>query len=294
VSDLSLKPVRSDLVFPVAAALGFALSLVMARLSYEYGTNPQSVMLLRFLAMLSVLLLWARVKGQSLNLQARDLRGCLLCGFFYFSGIFAYLSSVAWLPVSLSVLIFYTFPLWVALISAVVFKRRPPALALVALFLAFVGMLLALDVRELDASPTGLAFAGYAAIGVAINLVLSAIVLRRVNTSVFSTYTAAVCALMAFGVVVFSDGLQLPHGAAGWVAFSVMLLSFFVGFICTFIAIARLGSMRFASLMNLEPVATIFFAMLLLGEQLSLVQLIGAFIVICGVVLAQFAAKRSQ
>lgn len=288
----SQSPPLSGVLFTLAAAIGFALSLVMARLSYEYGTNPQSVMLVRFVAMLVVLVLWARYKGLSLRLQAADLRGCLLCGFLYFSGIFAYLSSVAWLPVSLSVLIFYTFPILVALISAVMFRRMPSALTFFALGVAFGGLLLALDIRGVTVSTVGLAFAIYAAVAVAFNLVLSAIILQRVPTAIFTTYTAAVSALLAIIVVVFSGGVQLPTGTVGWIAFLAMLLSFFIGFISTFIAVGRLGSLRFSSIMNLEPIATIVFALLLLGETLSLMQMVGAMVVIAGVVLAQVSARQ--
>lgn len=288
----SQPPPLSGVLFTLAAAIGFALSLVTARLSYEYGTNPQSVMLVRFVAMLFVLVLWARYKGLSLRLQTSDIRGCLLCGFLYFSGIFAYLSSVAWLPVSLSVLIFYTFPILVALISAVMYRRMPSALTFFALAVAFGGLLLALDIRGVTVSAVGLAFAIYAAVAVALNLLLSAGMLQRVPTAIFSTYTAAVSTLLAAIVVLFSGGVQLPTGTVGCIAFLAMLLAFFVGFISTFIAIGHLGSLRFSSIMNLEPIATIGFALLLLGESLSLMQMVGAMVVIVGVVLAQVSARQ--
>ncbi len=282
------------MLFTLAAAIGFACSLVMARLSYEYGSDAQTVMLLRFIAMLTALLLWNFLRGQTLKLKTRDCAGSLLCGLLYFVGIFSYLSSVAWLPVSLSVLIFYTFPILVAIISALMIRHRPNLLSMFALLIAFVGLLLALDVESAEVSKIGLGFAICAAIGIALNLVLSGQVLQRVETQVFSTYTAAVSALLASLVVFFSGGLSLPAGVVGWAAFCGMLVSFFVGFICTFNAISRLGSVRFASLMNLEPVATIILAMLLLGETLNSLQVAGAFIVIAGVILAQYAAKRHQ
>lgn len=279
--------------YTLAAAVGFALSLVMARLSYEHGTNPSSVMLLRFVAMVPVLVVWNRLRTRPLKLSGANLRGSIVCGFLYFAGIFSYLSSVAWLPVSLSVLIFYTFPIIVALASAIIYRQRLSALNLLALVTAFAGLMMALDVSVSEFSSIGLVFAVTAPVAIAANIICSSMLLKRVTSSVFTTYTAAVSAVLAALVVFLGDGLQLPSGLAGWGSFSVMLFGFFVGFICTFNAISHLGSSRFAALMNLEPVSTIVFAVVILGEVLSNFQLLGAFIVIFGVALTQYANLKN-
>jgi len=283
--------VLKGVLFTLFAALGFALSLVLARLSYEHGSNPASVMFIRFAAMAIVLLLWTGYQNQSLRLNRVDTAGSLGCGLLYFTGIFAYLSSVAWLQVSLAVLIFYTFPIVVALIVAANTRQPPNGLSLIALLVAFSGLLLALNVRSAEVSIQGLAFAIFASVAIACNIVFSSRVLQRVPTQVFSSYTASLCAVLSALAVFTGEGLQLPQNAVGATVFLGMLLAFFVGFICTFNAIACLGSLRFASLMNLEPVATIVFALLILGETLSLLQALGAAIVIIAVVLAQYASE---
>lgn len=292
MSESQAPAAWSGVLFTLVAAVGFALSLVMARVSYEYGSNAQSVMLVRFVLISLLLLAWARHKRLVLRLPGRQRWACAGCGVLYFSGILAYLSSVAWLPVSLSVLIFYTFPILVALLSALWLRQAPSWLALFALLLAFAGLLLARDVRELSVSPIGLALAATAAVAVALNLLFSAAMLKRVPTLVFSTYTSLACAALALAAVLASGGLQLPSQAPGWAAFALMLASFSVAFVSTYAAIARLGSLRFSSLMNLEPVATIVFAVVLLGELMSGEQVLGAVVVVSGVVLAQLAARR--
>lgn len=283
----------AGVLYTLAAAFGFAMSLVMARLSYSHGSDPASVMFVRFLAMSMLLLLWNRHKKQSLRLHGAPLRGSLLCGLLYFSAILAYLSSVAWLPVSLAVLIYYTFPLFVALISAVVLRRVPGPMAVFSLLLAFAGLLLALNVQTAELSGIGLALAGFAAMAMAANIVLSSHLLRDVPTSVFISYTSVVSVALASVVVLWGEGLQLPVGLFGWGVFLLMLLCFFIAFISTFKAIASLGSLRFASLMNLEPVATVFLALIVLSESLSGAQLMGAAIVIVAVVLSQYDGSRS-
>lgn len=55
----------------------------------------------------------------------------------------SYLSAIAYVPVGIAVLIFYTFPLIILLASPFVDGRRPTPAQLVAFVLAFAGLLLA-------------------------------------------------------------------------------------------------------------------------------------------------------
>ena len=94
-------------------------------------------------------------------------------------------------------------------------------------------------------------------------------------------------------VVVSGDGLQLPHGDAGWWGFAVMLGAFLVAFVAFYQGIRLIGPVRMATIMNIEPVVTIAFAVLLLGEGLSPRHVIGTAIVLAGIFLAQYSRLRS-
>lgn len=114
-------PAQSNLTgygFSVLAAICFAGSLVLARICYDYGTNPESILVMRFAVLLVLLLIWNISRGKSLVLPTKLAAGSLLVGMTYFIGIGSYLSAVAYLPVSLAVLIFYTFPIVVVIITA--------------------------------------------------------------------------------------------------------------------------------------------------------------------------------
>lgn len=281
----------------IVGASGFACSVVLARMSYDHGTNAMTIMSVRF-ALLAVLMwLWSQWRGETRRIGAKLLLGCLAISVTYFVGIGAYLSSVAYLPVSLAVLIFYTFPILTALMSAALDRRWPRALELLALAAAFFGLLVALDIstadeQPLNLHPLGLFLAACASVGVATNMVSSSAIMKRLDTSVFSFYLAIGACAISTAAALGGEGWHLPHGETGWWAFSLMLLSFCTAFVATYSGLRLIGPVRISTVMNLEPVATILIAVALLGETLGDSQLLGGAVVIAAVLLAQWPGRR--
>lgn len=288
----SANPDFHGYLFSVVAATCFAFSLVLARYSYDYGVNVQTIMSVRFVLLVLLLLLWNLWRKQSLLLPGRLLAGCAALGLSYFIGIGAYLSSVAYLPVSLAVLIFYTFPVLVALLLALSNRRWPQPFELLALAIAFGGLVLALDVKTKGLSMTGVSLGLLASLCVSINMIGSGYLLKNMPTTVLSFYMALVTSALAIVATIVGGGLTLPSAAPGWWALATMLFVFFIAFMANYSGIRRIGALRASSVMNLEPVATIVIAVLLLNETFTGKQLAGACIVLAGILLAQWPKLR--
>lgn len=261
---------------------------MLARLSYDYGSDVPTVLTVRFTLLCILLLIWNTLRKQAMRLPPRLAAHTLICGIFYLAGIGSYLLSVAYLPVSLAVLIFYTFPILVTVIAAVLARKAPGLLEILALMIAFLGLLIALNVQTDGLQWLGIALAVMASLGVAANTVFSGYLLDYMSTSVFSVYTSGIVALIAILLVIYNGGLALPESATGIIVFSGMLLTFGVGYIAIYSGIRLLGAAPLATIMNLEPVATIMIAAVLLGEVLNRQQMLGGLIVLAGILLAQW------
>ncbi len=116
------------IIAAIAAAGFFALSLVSARISYDYGTNMQTIMLIRFGFMIGVMFVWNRLTNTSNNPPKSVKIKSALLGISYFVGIGSYLVSVAYMPAGLAVLIFYTFPILVIIL----FPIKPSTLLVIS------------------------------------------------------------------------------------------------------------------------------------------------------------------
>jgi len=285
--------VTVGVLLAVVSAVGYSCSLVLARLSYDHGTNALTIMVVRFVLVLALMLVWTRARRHPIRVRGGPLWLCYVAGVTYFIGIGAYLGSVGFIPVSLAVLIFYTYPILTALLVSVLHRRWPPAGQMLLLMSAFVGLGLALGVRFQAMAPVGLLLAATAATGVAVNMIVSGNALRSVDLSVFSLHMAVgalVCALIA---VVAADAFSLPGtDPLGWQILGLSLLAFLVAFVALYAGLPLIGAVRLSMVMNLEPIATIAIALLLLDESMTAQQVLGGAIVVTAVLIAQFADRR--
>lgn len=276
------------IICAILAASFFALSLVSARISYDYGTNMQTIMLIRFGFMIGVMLMWNRLSHTSNNPPKSVKIKSSLLGISYFMGIGSYLVSVAYLPAGLAVLIFYTFPILVIILTALLEKKKPGLWQLFALLLAFTGLFIALDINTGDTQAIGVILAVIAALGVSVNMIGSAHVLKHIPFTQFSLYQVTMVSAISAVMVMITGGLALPQGSTGWLAFLAMLISFVIAYISVYSALKLVGAVRTSTIMNLEPVMTTFFAIVLLGEIMTAQKLIGGLIVLTAILMVQW------
>lgn len=274
------------------AATLFALSLVSARISFNSGADPLSVMLIRFMLLAGLLWLWRNYRSSRREIPLRRKLACYAIGLSHFIGIGSYLLSTTYLPVSLAVIIFYTFPILVSISASLLQDTRLNWIQMTALVLAFFGLAIVMDVDISDINVTGLVFACTASIAIAINMLGSARLLKQVPMVDFNFYQTFAVILLCLAGILIKGKLSVPGNAAGWTAFGVMLVTFMIAFLSIYAAIRRVGAVGTSSIMNLEPVMTVLFAILLLNETFASHQLLGGLIVLLGVIIAQKQAYR--
>jgi drug/metabolite transporter (DMT)-like permease len=202
------------------------------------------------------------------------------------------------IEIGLSLLVFYTYPAFVALVSVVWFGERLDGLRWGALALSMAGLVLTLSgaggLGTLDGPGIALSFIaaltqafyvlaarhGFAAIppveaaattmaGAAMGYVVIAVATGQLAT--LSTPLASSSAL-------------LPVVLAGTVGAGIPTLCFITG-------IRLLGAPRAAILATLEPVVGVALAAMLLGEEPAPVQLVGGALILVAAVLLQLGGR---
>ncbi len=277
------------------AALSISLTNVSAPLVYEAGGNPQTIVVLRNLAFLLICGLWLKTSGRFRWLERRGQLVCFGAGVAYTSGAAGLLLSLLHLPVSLAILIVFTFPLMTAMLESTLDRRLPGLGQLVCLLAALAGLAIALEVERFALAPEGVIFAAIGAVGVAISYVWTGRALPGVDSAVMTFHMAITGLLGASLYVVATGSLALPvDGVLGWPALIVAVVGFAVAFFAMFRGVHLIGPASTAMVMNLEPVFTIALAVALLAETLTGRKLIGAAVVLAAVVASQLLLKRRR
>ena len=287
---------RTGLLLMIVGMTALGLFPSGARLAYAGGGTPETVAAIRHLFTLLFVVLLVPSDGgggllRTLAMPRRLLPAAALMGVVLAVYSWAYIAAVSYIPVSLAVLLLYTFPAQVVLMTTLLGMGRVSPVRLFAFALAFAGVALAVGVNGGAPDPRGIALGLLAGFGLALITVLAARMSgmpdRRAATACF----ALVAALLTGAVVLFGPGFTFPATALSWggLVFAGAAAGF--GVTLYFVALPLLGPVRAALLSNLEPVVATGGAILLLGERPGPAQFAGIALVLGAIALIQFAER---
>ena len=272
--------------FVATTALVFGSAPTFARLAFEGGVDPLSLQVFRFVitasAILSVVVIarcWPRITLRQF------VRLCLiaLC-----TGVssYCYMTAVRYVPVPVASLVFFTFPLIVGPLAHVLGIEQLTRRRIAAILVTFFGLCLVLGYDlQLDWYGVGLAF--LAGFSVAVSFVVSRPLTRVLPALTITAFSTGLPCLAYLAIGLAGDRMVFPETTAGIVGVIVNGLCFAAGLACLYASIRRLGALRTAVLINLEPLVSIGAAYVVLGQTIAPGQMIGALVVVTGIVVMQ-------
>ncbi|CAN5449905.1 EamA family transporter [soil metagenome] len=284
------------LVIALIAAASFGASGALLKPMFEAGWSPAAVVTVRAFvggfALLPFALValrgrWAavwRARWRILAMATVGVSGTQL----------VYFSAIERIPVGTGILLEYMAPLLLVGVAWVRTRRMPHAVVLIGSAIALAGLVLVVSPfagGSLDA--LGLVFALLAMIGCAGYYVIAARPSDGLPSVAFASFGlllgGVLLALVGFTQVVpFTGATQavpfLGAEVQWWVPLLVAgIIATAVGYATSIRATELLGS-RLASFVGLlEVVFATFYAWLLLGEQLSVPQLLGGALILAGI-----------
>lgn len=278
------------------ASAAFSMKAIFVKLAYQYGVDAVLLLALRMTFSLPVLLAaaWWSGRGSATPLSLRDWRATLFLGFFgyYLSSLLDFL-GLQYISAGLERLILFLYPTVVVLISVYVLKKPITGRAIAAMALSYLGIAIAFvhDVRVTgDQAATliggGLVF--LCMITYAIYLVGSGQMMTRIGSTRFAALATTVAAIACIGHFAIQSPLVTAFGQPWQVyayALAMAVVSTLLPIFLTARAIQLIGAAKVSIIGSIGPVATIFFAWALLGESVSLEQILGGAFVLGGVML---------
>ncbi|KQM60703.1 EamA family transporter [Agreia sp. Leaf210] len=286
----------AGLVIAVIAAATFGTSGALVKPLLESGWSPAAAVTVRalvggvVLAPVAILTLrgrWSalwRSRGRVLAMALIGVAGTQLL----------YFAAIQRIPVGTGILIEYMAPLLLVAFAWARTRRMPKAVVLIGSVVALVGLVMVVSpggTASLDV--LGLALAVAAMVGCAVYYVVAArpddglppVALAAAGLVIGGLALGAVglTGLVPF-TVTFDDVAFFGSAAPWWLPLLLVgVVSTAVAYATSITATQMLGS-RLASFVGLlEVVAATFYAWLLLGEQLTLPQLLGGALILVGI-----------
>ena len=198
--------------------------------------------------------------------------------------------AMLYLPASEAVVIAYTNPLFTALFAWPLLGERMTVLRVIALLMAFTGLVLLFGGNEISATYAKLPGIALSLIG-AIAFALGTIFLKKWPLLMPDATAAAWqvglgCLPVAIMGLVFESPSLSALTTGGWVAIAYMAFGQSVAFVCWFAALARLPASVAAIGTMLAPVIGVTVSAFALGEPLGPAKVAALFLTIGGVALA--------
>jgi drug/metabolite transporter (DMT)-like permease len=275
----------AGLLLALGSATLYGLNIGYARLASFAGVSGSTIVVYRVLAMLLLAGLAAAVLRRSLMIAPGERGTMILLGVATaFVGV-CYLSSVAFIPVAVAVVVFYTFPMIIVLASPFVEGTRltPALLGVVAVALLGVVLVVGPAFEVLDWR--GLALALGASVATATQFFAAA---RARRTGVFAkTFWIHVVVLPTAAAIGLASGSLKPPSALllAVAPVAVTIGAYLLGIVMQFVALTRITAVAAGIIYCAEPVVATLSAPFILGETLSPIQILGGGLVIAAIVL---------
>jgi len=293
----------NGVVVMVLATVALAANNVTIPLAYGHGATPTATLLVRYVVLIAGLLTALPLLGKRMRLEPRFYPHAMAAGGFSCLGSLGLITAYGLIPVSLSLLILYLYPILTAILQSLIERTPVSAGQFACLLMAFCGLAVALGAGGssfaqgydlagiLSAFAAAFAFAGF--------FLWSRYGLAGAEPGATTLYTslAGICLAALAGLGLSVAGLVPFHtpmlgDGAGWLDLLAVSVCFSLAYFGMSWGVQLVGATSAAMLMNLETVFTLPLAAMFLGETLDARRLTGAALVLASVAASQLLAAK--
>lgn len=281
----------SALAPALTAALSFSVADILLKVIYASGMDVLTLVSLRGLLVVAFFWIWLRLAPPARWHTKRERVMALGLGVLFAMTMFGLLKAISLLPVSIAILAYFIYPLLTGIGAALTGVERLGWHALLTAVAAFLGLALMLGQQIRDLSWLGLAFAFGAAVCRVVSLLGTRALLSGTDARVTTWYSMVPSTVLFVAASLVVGEWHFPSSAWGWGAFLGAAMTTTLSTLLIYMSTNTVGPFRTALVMNLEPLMTLVFSMVLLGESLTPVQLLGAGVMIGSLCAFQFVRR---
>lgn len=273
----------------------------MVKLAFQYDVDSVTLLLLRMIFSLPFYIVISFLQKPLIdkNLVIKDF--ILLIGFgfigYYLASYFDFL-GLSYIKASLERLILFIYPTLVFLISFIFLKRKITRNQMIAILITYVGVAIVfaseLNLGQSDNVILGAFLIFLSALTYASFLVGSGWLIPKFGVTRFTSYAmiiSCICVIIHYAITRDISNVFLLNSEVYWIGlimavFATVIPSYLISF-----SIKTLGPGNFSILGSLGPISTVMLAYIFLDERLTYIQILGAIVVIAGVMIAERKTK---
>ena len=284
----------AGLAFALSGAFFYGFNITFAKIAAELGVGGPMIVAERVLVMIAIGLVIGRLTRASFYVPRNERMPLFGLGIGSTGVSICYISSVAFIPITIAAVIFYTFPILIVVLSPFI-DRKPLTLAMMAIVLtAFIGVVLVLGTTDAGLDPRGLLLAAGASISAAIQF-FAGTRCRQTGTAAKLVFSQVIVLPSALLTVYFTGAIfTLDSQIIAFVPVWLTIGGFVFGFGFQILALARISASVAGLAFCLEPVVAALTSAIVLGERLAPIQYLGGMTVIAAIIATVFAERSNS
>lgn len=282
-----MNPYYTGVILSFISANGFGLIPIFAIYAYDGGATVETLLFFRFVLAALFFFLYTFISKQELKVNKVTLLYLVLMGcVLYTLQSACYFSSVRYIPASLAVLLFYTYPVLVAVLAVIVEKEKLTEVTVASIVISFLGLALVLGTSFGNVNLHGMMLACAAALVYSCYITIGSRVLKELPVLVTSAYVTMFASFSFLATGLVTGNLDFNLEKQAWLAIAgVALFCTIIAIFTFFKGIELIGSTNASIISMVEPLTTIGFSAVLFGERLGAMQIAGGLAVLMGSLL---------
>ena len=281
-------------IFALVAGILFGLISPTTKIAYNAGASVGLAIFLRY-AVASIIILPFVPYQKNLLSNYKE-------NFKYFLSIAAgsifltlgLLTSVIFIEVSLTILIFCLYPIYVLIYSIIIDKEKILLTVKILFFITFLGIVMVLGPSFKVINIVGILLATIASLGATSMIIINQkMSLKNISPIPINIFINIFNTIFFFVILKIFFSLSFSFSINIYLLILIPSICYSFALISQLIAIPKIGQSYTALFLYLEPVVGVLGAVFLLKENLEIYQITGAFIVIISLLLASYISGKN-
>ena len=281
-------------IFALVAGILFGLIGPTTKIAYNSGASVALTIFLRYAVASIIIIPFIPYQKNLLEIFKKNLKYFLSISAGSILLTLGLLTSVIFIEVSLTILIFCLYPIYVLLFSIIVDKEKISLTVKILFFVTFLGIVLVIGPSFKIINIIGVLLAFLASLGsTSMIIVNQKMSIKGISPIPINIFINVFNTFFFFVILKIFFSLNFNFDINIYLLILIPSVCYSFALLSQLIAIPKIGQSYTALFLYLEPVVGVLGAVFLLKENLETYQMIGASIVIISLLSASFISRRN-
>ena len=281
-------------IFALVAGILFGLIGPTTKIAYDAGASVGLAIFLRYAVASIIILPFVPFQKNLLSSYKTNLKYFLLISIGSIFLTLGLLTSVIFIEVSLAILIFCLYPIYVLVYSIIIDKEKILLAVKILFIVTFLGIIIVLGPSFKIINFVGIILAIVASIGAAGMIIINQkMTLKNISPIPINIFINMFYVIFFFIVLKIFFSLDFDFPINIFLLILIPSICYSFALLSQLIAIPKIGQSYTALFLYLEPVVGVLGAVFLLKENLQIYQIVGAVIVIISLLSASYITSKN-